>query len=68
MMNTDTLKGSWTELKGKIKQRWGKITDDDLALIEGKMDELGGIVQKRYGIAKDDARKQADEFLRDCGC
>lgn len=67
-MNTDTLKGSWTELKGKIKQRWGKITDDDLALIEGKMDELGGIVQKRYGIAKDDARKQADEFLRDCGC
>ena len=67
-MNTDTVKGGLHELKGKIKQRWAKITDDDLTLIEGKAEELAGMVQKRYGIAKDDAKKQADEFIRSCGC
>jgi uncharacterized protein YjbJ (UPF0337 family) len=67
-MNVDQVKGQWKELKGKIKQRWAKITDDDLLLIEGNAEELAGIVQKRYGVAKDDARKQADDFLRGCGC
>ncbi len=67
-MNVDQVKGHWHELKGKIKQRWAKITDDDLLLIEGNAEELAGIVQKRYGVAKDDARKQAEDFFRSCGC
>ncbi len=67
-MNMEQVKGSWHELKGKVKQRWAKITDDDLMLIEGNAEELGGVLQKRYGIAKDDARKQAEEFFRGCGC
>lgn len=67
-MNHDTLKGSWTKLQGKVKERWGKLTDDDLAAIQGKREQLEGAVQKRYGIAKEKAKEEVSAFARECGC
>lgn len=67
-MNRDQLAGDWKQIKGKIKQRWAKITDDDLSLVEGQRQELAGIVQKRYGLAKEEAEKQSKEFYESCGC
>lgn len=67
-MNTDTLKGNWQELKGKIKQQWGKLTDDDLTRVEGHADELAGTVQRRYGLAKEEAERQCNDFYKECGC
>jgi uncharacterized protein YjbJ (UPF0337 family) len=61
-MNWDTAKGNWTQLKGKVKEQWGKLTDDDLSRIEGQRDQLVGRVQERYGIAKDEAEKQVKQF------
>jgi uncharacterized protein YjbJ (UPF0337 family) len=63
-MNKDQAAGSWKELKGKLKQQWGKLTDDDLTVLEGTSDELSGRIQKRYGIAKEEAQKQIDDFRR----
>ena len=67
-MNQTTLKGDWKQIKGRIKQKWGKLTDDDLTIIEGEGDELVGILQTRYGLAREEAQKQCDEFYRACGC
>jgi uncharacterized protein YjbJ (UPF0337 family) len=67
-MNTETIKGNWKQLKGKVKERWGKLTDDDLAVIEGKKDQLVGKLQERYGYAKDQAKKEADAFYNECNC
>ena len=61
-MNKEQAAGSWKELKGKIKQQWGKLTDDDLTVLEGASDELSGRIQKRYGIAKEEAEKQIETF------
>ena len=61
-MNWDTIQGQWTQMKGKFKEKWGKLTDDDLKVIEGKRDQLAGLLQKRYGLAKDKAEKDLDEF------
>jgi len=63
-MNTDTLKGDWKNLKGKIKEKWGKLTDDDLTIIEGKRDQLEGKLQERYGYAKEQAQKELAEFCK----
>jgi len=63
-MNWDQIEGKWDQIKGSAKQRWAKLTDDDLTYIHGKRDELIGKVQERYGIAKEEAQKQADEWLR----
>ncbi|MBW6398307.1 CsbD family protein [Roseomonas sp. HJA6] len=57
-MNSDTISGNWKQLKGKVKEQWGKLTDDDITVIEGKRDQLVGRVQERYGIAKDKAEEQ----------
>ena len=62
-MNSDQLEGKWKQLKGSVKQQWGKLTDDDLTFINGKSDQLVGKVQERYGIARDEAQKRVDEFL-----
>ena len=67
-MNTDTMKGDWKQMKGKIKQKWAKLTDDDIQFIEGKQEEAAGILQKRYGIARDVAEKQWKEFCDSCSC
>jgi uncharacterized protein YjbJ (UPF0337 family) len=61
-MNWDTVKGDWKQFRGKVKERWGDLTDDDLDRIEGKRDQLLGAVQKRYGVARDDAEKQLKDF------
>ncbi len=61
-MNSDQLKGKWNQLKGSVKERWGKLTDDDIDVIAGKHDQLIGKVQERYGIARDAAQKQVDEW------
>jgi uncharacterized protein YjbJ (UPF0337 family) len=66
-MNWDEIEGKWKELKGKTKAKWGKLTDDDLTVINGKREELVGKVQQRYGIAKDEAERQADEFVKTLG-
>lgn len=62
-MNTDIVKGHWSEIKGKVKQQWGKLTDDDLKVMEGSYDELSGALQKRYGYQKDEVKKEIDDFL-----
>jgi uncharacterized protein YjbJ (UPF0337 family) len=61
-MNQDQIKGNWLQIKGHLKQRWGKLTDDDLRLVEGRFDELVGRIQERYGIAKEEAERQWKEF------
>ncbi len=62
-MNIDILKGQWKEIKGGIKAKWGKLTDDDLTEIGGNEEKLIGILQKRYGYSKDDAEKEYKEFM-----
>jgi uncharacterized protein YjbJ (UPF0337 family) len=61
-MNADTLKGQWTQMKGQIREQWGKLTDDDLDRIQGKSEQLVGRIQERYGIAKDEAQREFDEW------
>ena len=64
-MNWDQISGNWKQFTGKVKQKWGKLTDDDLTLIAGKRDELAGLLQTRYGYAKDRAEEELDSFTRD---
>ena len=61
-MNTDWMEGNWNIAKGKVKEKWGKLTDDDLDVIRGKRDQLIGALQKRYGYAREQAEREADEF------
>jgi uncharacterized protein YjbJ (UPF0337 family) len=58
------MKGKWKQYKGQIKAKWGKLTDDDLQLIDGRREELIGRLQQRYGIAKEAADKQVEEFMK----
>jgi uncharacterized protein YjbJ (UPF0337 family) len=61
-MNKDQAKGSWNEFAGKVKQQWGKLTDDDITLLKGNAQEFYGKVQKEYGLTKEDAEKKVKEF------
>lgn len=63
-MNDDRIKGQWKQLAGRLKAKWGKLTDDDLTVAEGNSEYLAGRIQERYGIAKDEAKKQVSEFDR----
>ena len=63
-MNWDQIEGKWKQMKGSVKQKWGKLTDDDLDYIAGSRDKFVGRIQERYGIAKDEAQKQADEWMK----
>jgi uncharacterized protein YjbJ (UPF0337 family) len=63
-MNWDQFEGNWKQLSGKAKERWGKLTDDDLTRISGKKDQLVGLIQERYGIRKEEAQKELDEFYK----
>jgi uncharacterized protein YjbJ (UPF0337 family) len=63
-MNWDKIEGNWKQFTARIKQKWAKLTDDDLALIGGKKDELLGKIQERYGYAKDRAEQDVDDFIR----
>ena len=66
-MNWDQAEGQWKQLRGALKEKWGKLTDDDLTVIAGNRDKLVGKMQERYGLAKEDAQKRADEWLDTVG-
>ena len=61
-MNWETIQGNWKQVTGKAKEQWGKLTDDDMDVIAGRRDQLAGLIQERYGIAKDAAEKQVAEW------
>jgi uncharacterized protein YjbJ (UPF0337 family) len=61
-MNSDRTAGQWKQIKGSIKEQWGKLTDDDLTQLEGHSDQLAGRLQERYGLAREEAERQAREF------
>ncbi len=62
-MNWDQVEGNWKQLKGLAREKWGKLTDDELDMIEGKRERLTGKIQERYGLAKGEVEKQLHEFL-----
>ena len=61
-MNKDILEGKWKQLKGEVQKKWGKLTNDDLDVIDGDREKFSGILQERYGKSKDEAEEAADEF------
>jgi uncharacterized protein YjbJ (UPF0337 family) len=62
-MNLDTIQGKWKQVKGEAKVQWGKLTDDDLEMINGQADKLVGLIQERYGRSRDQAQKEVDRFF-----
>ena len=67
-MNWEKIQGNWKQFRGAAKERWGKLTDDDLSAIKGRREKLEGALQKRYGFAKEKATEQVEDFGRKCGC
>jgi len=67
IMNKDIIKGNWKEIKGKLKQQWGKLTDDEINQWEGSYEELEGTLQKKYGYQKEEAKKQINTFIEKHG-
>jgi uncharacterized protein YjbJ (UPF0337 family) len=63
-MNKDTMSGNWKQMKGKIKEKWGKLTDDEITRSEGNADELAGILQEKYGKSKEEMRDQVNSFMK----
>ena len=63
-MNSDQMKGNWKQFVGKAKEQWGRLTNDDWTVVEGKRDQLVGKIQERYGITREEAQRQLDEFER----
>ncbi len=61
-MNSDTFEGKWKQVRGAAKEQWGKLTDDDLDVIDGKREQLVGKIQERYGVARNAAEKQVEEW------
>ena len=61
-MNWDRIEGNWKQFKGKVKAEWGKLTDDDLTMLDGKKDTLIGKIQERYGIKRDEAERRVDDW------
>jgi uncharacterized protein YjbJ (UPF0337 family) len=62
-MDWDRVQGNWKQVEGKVKAKWGKLTDNDLTAINGRRDQLEGKIQERYGLTKDQARKEIDDWL-----
>jgi uncharacterized protein YjbJ (UPF0337 family) len=65
-MNRDQLQGNWQIFKGKVKEQWGRLTDDDLNITEGKLEQLAGNVAVRYGIAKEEAHQKLEKLCNEC--
>jgi uncharacterized protein YjbJ (UPF0337 family) len=61
-MNSDRTAGQWKQIRGNIKEQWGKLTDDDLTQLEGHSEQLAGRLQERYGLAQEEAERQSREF------
>ena len=63
-MNKDRIEGNWKQLKGSVKQQWGKLTDDQIDIVAGQREKLSGKIQEAYGITKDEAEKQLNDWER----
>lgn len=61
-MNWDRIEGNWKQFSGSVKQKWGKLTDDDITVINGKREQMEGLIQERYGYTKDQAKKELDDW------
>lgn len=66
-MNWDRIEGNWKQFTGKVREQWGKLTDDDLTVVAGKRDQLAGKVQERYGLTKEEAERQIDDWTSRVG-
>ena len=64
VMDWNRLEGSWKQFRGNVKEKWGRLTDDDLDVINGRQDQLEGKIQERYGLAKDQAKKDVDAWFK----
>jgi len=64
MMNKDIIQGHWHEVKGKLKQQWGDLTDEEITKMEGTQEELQGVLQKKYGYEADRAKKEVESFIK----
>ncbi|MEX0775389.1 MAG: CsbD family protein [Phycisphaeraceae bacterium] len=62
-MNWDRIEGNWKQFRGKVQERWGKLTNDDLDVIQGKRDQLVGKIQNAYGRSRDQVEREVDEFV-----
>ena len=62
-MNWDKIEGNWKQFKGQVKEKWGNLTDDDLDRVAGSREQLEGLIQQRYGIAKDQVKKDVNTWL-----
>lgn len=67
-MNEAQIKGNWNQIKGKVKEKWGQLTNDDLDQIDGKADQLVGAIQKRYGRSQEQAKEDVREWRRSANC
>lgn len=67
-MNWDTITGQWKQLRGKVREKWGEITDDEYDQIAGKKDQFVGKLQEKYGYTKERAQQEADDFEKACNC
>lgn len=63
-MNWDRVEGNWKQIKGRALSQWGKLTDDDVDVVQGRRDQLVGKIQERYGIARDDAEQRVDNWIQ----
>ena len=63
-MNWDRIEGNWKQFSGKVKEKWGQLTDDDLGALDGRREQLEGKIQERYGLGKDQVRKDVDDWLK----
>ncbi len=61
-MNNDRTAGAWKQIKGKVKEQWGKLTDDEIDQLEGRSEQLAGKLQEKYGLARDEAERQSQDF------
>lgn len=63
MINSNLIKGKWTEIKGEVRKAWGKLTDDEVEKTKGDMQALAGLVQQKYGIAQEEARQKVNDLV-----
>lgn len=62
-MNWDRVEGNWQQFKGKLREKWGELTDDDIDVIDGRREQLQGKIQERYGKRRDEAEREVDDWL-----